>query len=151
LRRKENRVMVVHCRLEILHLLAQISRMLFSAGIGRTGTFVAIHISVCLALCGIDPKKYIKDIVLHLRSQRMGMVQNPQQYNVSNFQFLFFPLLTLEYYKFIYAAVADVLEKQEKRGDKRKKMFRSLSTPPNKEKTKKNPHMRPKLQSTNTP
>jgi len=49
-----------------------------SAGIGRTGTFVAIHIGLELWLAG---ERYnIFDIVKNLRAQRQGMVQTKEQY-----------------------------------------------------------------------
>jgi len=49
-----------------------------SAGIGRTGTFVAIHIGLEAWLAG-EPYN-IFDIVKNLRSQRQGMVQTKEQY-----------------------------------------------------------------------
>jgi len=49
-----------------------------SAGIGRTGTFVAIH--MCLQKYKTLKEYNIKDTVLHLRSQRIGMVQSLEQY-----------------------------------------------------------------------
>jgi len=90
IRRQEKEPIVVHC----------------SAGIGRTGTFVAIHISMLQHLLGRDIN--IKETVLHLRSQRMGMVQSPEQYN------------------FIYASVADIIKEQEKLSKMRKRVRRSL-------------------------
>jgi len=57
-----HRPIVVHC----------------SAGIGRTGTFVAIHMSLQKALVGEDID--IKETVRSLRSQRLGMVQSKEQY-----------------------------------------------------------------------
>eukprot|EP00028_Trichosphaerium_sp_Am-I-7-wt_P003803 CAMPEP_0168515836 /NCGR_PEP_ID=MMETSP0405-20121227/5037_1 /TAXON_ID=498012 /ORGANISM="Trichosphaerium sp, Strain Am-I-7 wt" /LENGTH=293 /DNA_ID=CAMNT_0008535419 /DNA_START=322 /DNA_END=1203 /DNA_ORIENTATION=+ len=68
-----------------------------SAGIGRTGTFVSIHTSLQKALHGeqID----IKNTVLHLRTQRIGMVQSKEQY------------------VFVHAVVEDVLrDKEENNG-----------------------------------
>jgi len=49
-----------------------------SAGIGRTGTFVAIH--MCLQSYKYIKLYDIKETVLHLRSQRIGMVQSFDQY-----------------------------------------------------------------------
>jgi len=49
-----------------------------SAGIGRTGTFVAIHASLHRDKFGQEID--IKHLVLHLRSQRVGMVQSTDQY-----------------------------------------------------------------------
>jgi len=65
-----------------------------SAGIGRTGTFVAIHTSLQKALLGEEID--IKNTVLHLRSQRMGMIQSKEQY------------------MFVYAVVEDVLQTKAK-------------------------------------
>lgn len=50
-----------------------------SAGIGRTGTFVAIHMCLNRCLLGLDYD--IKKIVKHLRTQRLGMVQSKEQYS----------------------------------------------------------------------
>jgi len=49
-----------------------------SAGIGRTGTFVAIHASLHRDKFGQEID--VKNLVLHLRSQREGMVQSSDQY-----------------------------------------------------------------------
>jgi len=60
-----------------------------------TGTFVAIHTSLEKARRGEQVD--IKNTVLHLRSQRMGMIQSKEQY------------------MFVYAVVEDVLKEKEKR------------------------------------
>jgi len=60
-----------------------------SAGIGRTGTFVAIHMSLHKHLHGEGIN--IRDTVKSLRSQRLGMVQSKEQY------------------MFVYTVVADIL------------------------------------------
>jgi len=57
-----NHPVVVHC----------------SAGIGRTGTFVAIH--MCYHKGLLQEKVDIREIVTCLRKQRPGMVQSLQQY-----------------------------------------------------------------------
>jgi len=49
-----------------------------SAGIGRTGTFIAIHSSLHREKFGQEIE--VKNQVLHLRSQRVGMVQSLDQY-----------------------------------------------------------------------
>eukprot|EP01126_Amoeba_proteus_P021751 TRINITY_DN2216_c0_g2_i7.p1 TRINITY_DN2216_c0_g2~~TRINITY_DN2216_c0_g2_i7.p1 ORF type:complete len:355 (-),score=68.55 TRINITY_DN2216_c0_g2_i7:246-1310(-) len=67
-----------------------------SAGIGRTGTFVAIHMCLNKDLHGLDYN--IFDIVRHLRDQRLGMVQSVEQY------------------KFVYSVVKDmVLDRKQTR------------------------------------
>jgi len=55
--------MVVHC----------------SAGIGRAGTFIAIHQALERLEQGLDYN--VKDLVLHMREQRWGMVQTEKQYS----------------------------------------------------------------------
>jgi len=58
-----------------------------SAGIGRTGTFCAVDITL-RKLLGVDPSDVVaaekavdvKRVVTTLRKQRYGMVQNPSQY-----------------------------------------------------------------------
>jgi len=62
-----------------------------SAGIGRTGTFVAIHSSLHREKFGQEID--VKSLVLHLRSQRVGMVQSTDQY------------------MFIYKVLSHILEK----------------------------------------
>jgi len=49
-----------------------------SAGIGRTGTFVAIH--MCLQRFKIERNYDVKETVTNLRKQRIGMVQSLEQY-----------------------------------------------------------------------
>jgi protein tyrosine phosphatase len=49
-----------------------------SAGIGRTGTFIAIHTLLTRDKLGRDID--VKNCVLNLRSQRVGMVQSVNQY-----------------------------------------------------------------------
>jgi len=66
-----------------------------SAGIGRTGTFVAIHMSLQKDLVG--EKIDIKDTVRSLRSQRLGMVQSKEQY------------------MFVYSVVSDILSRRHDR------------------------------------
>jgi len=63
-----------------------------SAGIGRTGTFVAINMCLNRNLKGIDYD--IKSVVKHLRTQRLGMVQSKEQYG------------------FVYLVTHDVIGKQ---------------------------------------
>eukprot|EP01126_Amoeba_proteus_P045455 TRINITY_DN5091_c0_g1_i6.p1 TRINITY_DN5091_c0_g1~~TRINITY_DN5091_c0_g1_i6.p1 ORF type:complete len:428 (-),score=84.85 TRINITY_DN5091_c0_g1_i6:273-1556(-) len=60
-----------------------------SAGIGRTGTLLAILMSLHRELMG--EVIHLKDTVLHLRSMRMGSIQSPAQY------------------KFVYQMVSDLL------------------------------------------
>eukprot|EP01121_Diplochlamys_sp_Union-15-3_P022248 TRINITY_DN940_c0_g2_i3.p1 TRINITY_DN940_c0_g2~~TRINITY_DN940_c0_g2_i3.p1 ORF type:complete len:343 (+),score=45.62 TRINITY_DN940_c0_g2_i3:61-1089(+) len=67
-----------------------------SAGIGRTGTFVALHVLMNNHLYS-DQSPNVKKTVLHLRSQRMGMVQTKEQY------------------LFIYASLDKILKDHEKR------------------------------------
>eukprot|EP01128_Nolandella_sp_AFSM9_P006702 TRINITY_DN350_c0_g2_i2.p1 TRINITY_DN350_c0_g2~~TRINITY_DN350_c0_g2_i2.p1 ORF type:complete len:293 (+),score=41.19 TRINITY_DN350_c0_g2_i2:227-1105(+) len=64
-----------------------------SAGIGRTGTFLAIHMSLQQDLRGDEVD--IRDTVRHLRTQRLGMVQSKEQY------------------MFVYAVVAEMLKEKE--------------------------------------
>jgi len=66
-----------------------------SAGIGRTGTFVAIHMSV--QKHSRNQEINIKDTVQSLRSQRLGMVQSKEQY------------------MFVYNVVAAVLARRQER------------------------------------
>jgi len=61
-----------------------------SAGIGRTGTFLAIHMNRQKALFQKEELN-VMDTVLTLREQRKGMVQSKEQY------------------KFVYATLKDVL------------------------------------------
>lgn len=63
-----------------------------SAGIGRAGTFLAIHISLQKHLTNPDLKISVKDTVLKLRQQRHGMVQSKDQY------------------KFVYATLKEALQ-----------------------------------------
>jgi len=49
-----------------------------SAGVGRTGTFIAIH--MCLQRHKIEKNYDIKETVINLRKQRIGMVQSLDQY-----------------------------------------------------------------------
>eukprot|EP01124_Arcella_intermedia_P010150 TRINITY_DN16688_c0_g1_i1.p1 TRINITY_DN16688_c0_g1~~TRINITY_DN16688_c0_g1_i1.p1 ORF type:complete len:510 (-),score=113.29 TRINITY_DN16688_c0_g1_i1:56-1585(-) len=78
-KKAHHRPIVVHC----------------SAGIGRTGTFVAIHMSLQKDLVG--EKIDIKDTVSSLRSQRLGMVQSKEQY------------------LFVYSVVYDILKSRYSR------------------------------------
>eukprot|EP01128_Nolandella_sp_AFSM9_P012824 TRINITY_DN965_c0_g1_i1.p1 TRINITY_DN965_c0_g1~~TRINITY_DN965_c0_g1_i1.p1 ORF type:complete len:468 (+),score=110.01 TRINITY_DN965_c0_g1_i1:663-2066(+) len=64
-----------------------------SAGIGRTGTFLAIHMSLQKDLRGHEID--IRDTVRHLRTQRLGMVQSKEQY------------------MFVYAVVAEMLKEKD--------------------------------------
>jgi len=66
-----------------------------SAGIGRTGTFVAIHMSI--QKHSRNQEINIKDTVQSLRSQRLGMVQSKEQY------------------MFVYNVVAAVLARRQER------------------------------------
>lgn len=65
-----------------------------SAGIGRTGTFVAIHMCLNRCLLGLDYD--IKKIVKHLRTQRLGMVQSKEQYS------------------FVYSVTKDIIQAKTK-------------------------------------
>eukprot|EP01130_Rhizamoeba_saxonica_P011978 TRINITY_DN5005_c0_g2_i2.p1 TRINITY_DN5005_c0_g2~~TRINITY_DN5005_c0_g2_i2.p1 ORF type:complete len:343 (-),score=61.61 TRINITY_DN5005_c0_g2_i2:55-1083(-) len=49
-----------------------------SAGIGRTGTFVTAHIAVQRWLQGKSVS--VKDVLMKLRNQRMGLIQSREQY-----------------------------------------------------------------------
>ncbi|PRP73463.1 receptor-type tyrosine-protein phosphatase zeta [Planoprotostelium fungivorum] len=51
-----------------------------SAGIGRTGAFVAIHMSVQQVALGYEKMVDLFDLVVRLRMQRNGMVQTEDQY-----------------------------------------------------------------------
>ncbi|PRP86469.1 serine/threonine-protein kinase DCLK3 [Planoprotostelium fungivorum] len=62
-----------------------------SAGIGRTGTFLAIHMALQQVALGISPQVDIFETVLNLRAQRRGMVQSSDQY------------------KFVYITIKDML------------------------------------------
>jgi len=62
-----------------------------SAGIGRTGTFLAIHMALQQVALGITPYVDIFETVLNLRVQRRGMVQSTDQY------------------KFVYVTIKDML------------------------------------------
>jgi len=66
-----------------------------SAGIGRTGTFVAIHMSLQKDLVGEEID--IRNTVKSLRSQRLGMVQSKEQY------------------MFVYSVVQDILSSRYNR------------------------------------
>jgi len=61
-KKTENDPIIVHC----------------SAGVGRTGTFCAIH--MCLQRFKIEQNYDIKETVINLRKQRIGMVQSLEQY-----------------------------------------------------------------------
>jgi len=65
-----------------------------SAGIGRAGTFLAIHISLQKHLTNPNLKISVKDTVLKLRQQRHGMVQSKDQY------------------KFVYATLKEALQEK---------------------------------------
>lgn len=65
-----------------------------SAGIGRTGTFVAIHMCLNRSLHGLDYD--IKKVVKHLRTQRLGMVQSKEQYS------------------FVYTVTRDMIQNKKK-------------------------------------
>jgi len=75
-----------------------------SAGIGRTGSFIAIHMNWHNAL---DPKQSvnIKDSVIKMRKQRKGMVQSPDQYI------------------FVYEVLEDLIEKRIDFGPAKKLAF----------------------------
>jgi len=75
-KKSEDQPIVVHC----------------SAGIGRTGTFVAIH--MCLHRAQLGLQYDIKEIIKHLRTQRIGMVQSKEQYS------------------FVYAVTKDIIERK---------------------------------------
>jgi len=64
-----------------------------SAGIGRTGTFLAIHMALQMVLASSEKLEEINvmDLVFNLRRQRAGMVQSKDQY------------------KFVYATIQDIL------------------------------------------
>jgi len=62
-----------------------------SAGIGRTGTFLAIHMNRQKALLAKGDQLDVRQTVLCLRDQRKGMVQSKEQY------------------KFVFATLKDVL------------------------------------------
>ena len=52
-----------------------------SAGIGRTGTFIASHHIISLIDAGMNPDDInIRDIVMQMRNHRSGMVQTEDQY-----------------------------------------------------------------------
>jgi len=77
-KKSEEQPIVVHC----------------SAGIGRTGTFVAIH--MCLHRAHLGLHYDIKEIIKHLRTQRIGMVQSKEQYS------------------FVYSVTKDMLNEEKK-------------------------------------
>jgi len=84
-----------------------------SAGIGRTGTFVAIR--MCIADWLVGEPVNIYDTVKHLRDQRQGSVQTKDQY------------------RFIYAAVQDIIfdKEHKKKSRKSKTVSATLSNPHN--------------------
>eukprot|EP01119_Soliformovum_irregulare_P021647 TRINITY_DN7251_c1_g1_i3.p1 TRINITY_DN7251_c1_g1~~TRINITY_DN7251_c1_g1_i3.p1 ORF type:complete len:129 (-),score=32.01 TRINITY_DN7251_c1_g1_i3:33-419(-) len=57
-----------------------------SAGVGRTGTFCAIHATLQKLDADLksdahaDPTVNMVDLVIKMRSQRAGMIQTPEQY-----------------------------------------------------------------------
>jgi protein tyrosine phosphatase len=61
-------------------IAAQIKPILVhdSAGVGRTGAFCALHIS--MKKLDLDGKVDVFTVVKHMRTQRMSMVQTPSQY-----------------------------------------------------------------------
>jgi len=63
IRRQPDGPIVVHC----------------SAGVGRTGSFIAIHHSLTSLSKGDTPPS-ILEIILQMRSERVGMVQTEKQY-----------------------------------------------------------------------
>jgi len=93
-------IVQIHCPkwpdLGVLHSLESIEEIIFevdkyrspdynepilvhcSAGIGRTGTFITIHSLLHRDKFGKEID--VKNMVLHLRSQRVGMVQSINQY-----------------------------------------------------------------------
>ncbi|PRP74754.1 hypothetical protein PROFUN_06615 [Planoprotostelium fungivorum] len=62
-----------------------------SAGIGRTGTFLAIHMALQQVATSASPSIDVFETVLNLRVQRTGMVQSKDQY------------------KFVYITIKDML------------------------------------------
>eukprot|EP01117_Protostelium_nocturnum_P001477 TRINITY_DN1177_c0_g2_i4.p1 TRINITY_DN1177_c0_g2~~TRINITY_DN1177_c0_g2_i4.p1 ORF type:complete len:656 (-),score=133.28 TRINITY_DN1177_c0_g2_i4:137-2104(-) len=62
-----------------------------SAGIGRTGTFLAIHMALQQVALGLKPTVDVFETVINLRAQRNGMVQSKDQY------------------KFVYVTIKDML------------------------------------------
>jgi len=62
-----------------------------SAGIGRTGTFLAIHMALQQVVTSPEPCIDVFETVLNLRVQRTGMVQSKDQY------------------KFVYVTLKDML------------------------------------------
>jgi len=65
-----------------------------SAGIGRTGTFLAVHMALQKINSGhqLPEIEFVKKIVINLREQRLGMVQSKDQY------------------KFVYATIMSILD-----------------------------------------
>jgi len=95
-----------------------------SAGIGRTGTFLAIHMALQEIATTKVKQVNIMKTVMDLRQQRTGLVQSKDQY------------------KFVYATINDVLlnkyEHIQTESQKQKQLLLSTST-------RHLPHFKPKL------
>jgi hypothetical protein len=90
------------CRL--VNVIAFDVTICYSAGIGRTGTFLAIHMALQKAATSNEPIDVMK-MVLDLRDQRHGMVQSKDQY------------------KFVYATIKDMLEDKYSTRSKHKMLY----------------------------
>jgi protein-tyrosine phosphatase len=79
-RKKQDGIVIAHCRLEnLLKFKENFVNFLFqSAGVGRTGTFIALDIMI--QRMKKEKKIVIFEMVKRLRSQRIRMVQSEEQY-----------------------------------------------------------------------
>jgi len=90
-RQKAGGTIIAHCRFVItLHSASNTKRPFISAGVGRTGTFIALDIMI--QRLKQEKKINVFDLVKQLRTQRMKMVQ------------------TVDQYAFLYASAAELTE-----------------------------------------